>query len=53
MKRKGRGFSEVAALTGGVGSTLRLAIWWLTEAQSAFSSVLGFCLSLTNIAEHL
>jgi hypothetical protein len=28
MKRKGRGFSEVAALTGGVGSTsVLLQVW--------------------------
>jgi hypothetical protein len=28
MKRKGRGFSEVAALTGGVGSTLGFVQGW-------------------------
>jgi hypothetical protein len=31
MKRKGRGFSEVAALTGGVGSTNDLLQCWLDE----------------------
>jgi hypothetical protein len=37
MKRKGRGFSEVAALTGGVGSTWGFMLLGLDQQSSAKS----------------